>query len=86
MYNGLLSTQKTVYWLPYLSIFCILAIIASFCVGPGMSMFFHVSLYTKAQVFLHWHYVNKLVVGDFTLPISDDCKGSKAVKGDSNTK
>ncbi|XP_054681015.1 solute carrier family 2, facilitated glucose transporter member 9 isoform X3 [Grus americana] len=30
-----LTLQKTVYWLPYLSIFCILAIIASFCVGPG---------------------------------------------------
>ncbi|XP_075608601.1 solute carrier family 2, facilitated glucose transporter member 9 isoform X3 [Balearica regulorum gibbericeps] len=30
-----LTLQKTVYWLPYLSIFCILAIIASFCIGPG---------------------------------------------------
>ncbi|XP_076192062.1 solute carrier family 2, facilitated glucose transporter member 9 isoform X2 [Aptenodytes patagonicus] len=27
--------SKTVHWLPYLSIFCILAIIASFCIGPG---------------------------------------------------
>ncbi|KAM9236606.1 solute carrier family 2, facilitated glucose transporter member 9 isoform 1-T1 [Leptosomus discolor] len=30
-----LTLQKTVHWLPYLSIFCILAIIASFCIGPG---------------------------------------------------
>nr|XP_021141523.1 solute carrier family 2, facilitated glucose transporter member 9 [Columba livia] len=30
-----LTLQKTVQWLPYLSIFCILAIIASFCIGPG---------------------------------------------------
>uniref|UniRef100_A0A8C5NTP1 Solute carrier family 2, facilitated glucose transporter member 5 n=1 Tax=Junco hyemalis TaxID=40217 RepID=A0A8C5NTP1_JUNHY len=30
-----LTLQNTVYWLPYLSIFCILAIIASFCIGPG---------------------------------------------------
>ncbi|XP_010008202.1 PREDICTED: solute carrier family 2, facilitated glucose transporter member 9-like, partial [Nestor notabilis] len=29
-----LTLQKTVHWLPYLSIFCILAIIASFCIGP----------------------------------------------------
>nr|XP_047902666.1 solute carrier family 2, facilitated glucose transporter member 9 isoform X3 [Anser cygnoides] len=30
-----LTLQKNVHWLPYLSIFCILAIIASFCIGPG---------------------------------------------------
>ncbi|KAI1238189.1 Solute carrier family 2 [Lamprotornis superbus] len=30
-----LTLQNTVHWLPYLSIFCILAIIASFCIGPG---------------------------------------------------
>ncbi|XP_075276648.1 solute carrier family 2, facilitated glucose transporter member 9 isoform X2 [Opisthocomus hoazin] len=30
-----LTLQKTVHWLPYFSIFCILAIIASFCTGPG---------------------------------------------------
>ncbi|XP_025933598.1 solute carrier family 2, facilitated glucose transporter member 9-like [Apteryx rowi] len=30
-----LTLQNNVHWLPYLSIFCILAIIASFCIGPG---------------------------------------------------
>uniref|UniRef100_A0A8C2U6R5 Solute carrier family 2 member 9 n=1 Tax=Coturnix japonica TaxID=93934 RepID=A0A8C2U6R5_COTJA len=30
-----LTLQNNVSWLPYLSIFCILAIIASFCIGPG---------------------------------------------------
>ncbi|XP_074922696.1 solute carrier family 2, facilitated glucose transporter member 9 isoform X3 [Chelonoidis abingdonii] len=30
-----LTFQNHAYWLPYLSIFCILAIIASFCIGPG---------------------------------------------------
>nr|XP_025977856.1 solute carrier family 2, facilitated glucose transporter member 9 [Dromaius novaehollandiae] len=30
-----LTLQNNMYWLPYLSIFCILAIIASFCIGPG---------------------------------------------------
>ncbi|XP_067386449.1 solute carrier family 2, facilitated glucose transporter member 9 isoform X2 [Emydura macquarii macquarii] len=30
-----LTLQNHTYWLPYLSIFCILAIIASFCIGPG---------------------------------------------------
>uniref|UniRef100_A0A8C8RZ00 Solute carrier family 2, facilitated glucose transporter member 5 n=1 Tax=Pelusios castaneus TaxID=367368 RepID=A0A8C8RZ00_9SAUR len=30
-----LTLQNHAYWLPYLSIFCILATIASFCIGPG---------------------------------------------------
>jgi len=50
-----------------------------------MSIFFHVSLYIKAQIFLHWHCVNKLLVGSFTLPISENHKGSKTIKGDNNT-
>ncbi|XP_052537620.1 solute carrier family 2, facilitated glucose transporter member 9 isoform X1 [Tympanuchus pallidicinctus] len=34
-----LTLQNNVTWLPYLSIFCILAIIASFCIGPENRVF-----------------------------------------------
>ncbi|XP_043918530.1 solute carrier family 2, facilitated glucose transporter member 9 isoform X2 [Protopterus annectens] len=30
-----LNLQKTVLWMPYVSIICILGVIASFCIGPG---------------------------------------------------